>query len=108
MAVIDEVLARQYWPGENPVGGHIRRGNSAPWATVVGIVGHVKHSDLAGEDVKGKYYFPAYQMALPFMSFVVRGPADPGRLSRGAPRRGSRGGPHAAHFASPPDDRYGK
>ena len=81
VAVIDEVLARQYWPGENPVGGHIRRGNSAPWATVVGIVGHVKHSDLAGEDVKGKYYFPAYQMALPFMSFVVRGPADPGRLS---------------------------
>jgi predicted permease len=81
VAVIDEVLARQYWPGENPVGQHIRRGSSTPWATIVGVVGHVKHSDLAGEDVKGKYYFPAFQMALPFMSFVMRAPSDPGRLS---------------------------
>ena len=81
VAVIDEILARQYWPGQNPVGQHIRRGNSAPWATVVGVVGHVKHSDLAGEDVKGKYYFPVFQMPLPFMSFVMRTPSDPGRLS---------------------------
>jgi putative ABC transport system permease protein len=81
VAVIDEILARQYWPGENPVGRHIRRGNSAAWATIVGVVGHVKQSDLAGEDVKGKYYFPVFQMAMPFMSFVVRAPSDPGRLS---------------------------
>ena len=81
VAVIDEILARQYWPGENPVGRHIRRGRSAPWATIVGVVGHVKHADLAGEDVKGKYYFPVFQMPLPFMSFVMRAPGDPGRLS---------------------------
>jgi predicted permease len=81
VAVIDEVLARQYWPGQNPVGQHIRRGSSAPWATIVGVVGHVKHSDLAGEDVKGKYYFPLFQMPLPFMSFVMRAPSDAGRLA---------------------------
>ena len=81
VAVVDEILARQYWPGENPVGKHIRRGNSAPWATIVGVAGHVKHSDLAGEDVKGKYYFPMFQMPLPFMSFLLRTPSDPGRLS---------------------------
>jgi len=81
VAVIDEVLARQYWPGQNPVGQHIRRGNSVPWATIVGVVGHVKHSDLAGEDVKGKYYFPLFQMPVPFMSFVMRGPGDSGRFS---------------------------
>jgi predicted permease len=81
VAVIDDVLARQYWPGQDPVGQHIRNGNSAPWATIVGVVGHVKHSDLSGEDVKGKYYFPVFQMPLPFMSFVMRSPADAGRLS---------------------------
>jgi predicted permease len=81
VALVDEILARQYWPGENPVGKHIRNGNSAPWATVVGIVGHVKHSDLAGEDVKGKYYYPVYQMAMPFMTFLMRAPSDPARLS---------------------------
>jgi predicted permease len=81
VAVIDDVLARQYWPGQSPVGQHLRRGNSAPWATVVGVVAHVKHSDLAGEDIKGKYYFPLFQMPLPFMSFVMRAPSDPGRLA---------------------------
>jgi predicted permease len=81
VAVIDEILARQYWPGQSPVGQHIRRGRSAPWATIVGVVGHVKQADLAGEDVKGKYYFPVFQMAVPFMGFVMRAPADPGRLS---------------------------
>jgi predicted permease len=81
VAVIDDVLARQYWPGQSPVGQHIRRGRRAPWATIVGVVGHVKHSDLAGEDVKGKYYFPLFQTPLPFMSFVMRTPTDPGRLA---------------------------
>jgi predicted permease len=81
VALVDEILARQYWPGESPVGQHIRRGSKAPWATVVGVVGHVKHSDLAGEDVKGKYYFPVPQMAAPFMTFLMRTPSDPGRLS---------------------------
>jgi predicted permease len=81
VAVIDDVLARQYWPGQNPIGQHIRRGNSTPWATIVGVVGHVKHSDLSGEDIKGKYYFPLFQMPVPFMSFVLRAPSDPGRLS---------------------------
>jgi hypothetical protein len=63
VVMIDETLARQYWPGENPPGKYLRRGSRLPWATIVGVVGHVKHSDLAGEDVKGKYYFPIFQQA---------------------------------------------
>jgi predicted permease len=82
VAVVDEILARQYWPGQNPIGQHIRNGNRQKWATIVGVVGHVKHSDLAGEDVKGKYYYPIFQSAMPFMSFVMRAPSDPGRLSQ--------------------------
>jgi predicted permease len=81
VALVDEILARQYWPGESPVGQHIRQGSSSPWVTVVGVVGHVKHSDLAGEDVKGKYYFPIDQVAMPFMTFLLRSPSDPARLS---------------------------
>ncbi|MGA2588796.1 MAG: ABC transporter permease [Bryobacteraceae bacterium] len=81
VAVIDEVLARQYWPNEDPVGKHIRWGG-APWA-IVGVVGHVKNADLGGEDVKGKYYFPLYQVPPPFTTFVVRTPSDPARLAAG-------------------------
>ena len=83
VALIDEILARQYWPNEDPVGKHIRNGRSTPWATIVGIVGYVKHADLGGEDVKGKYYFPLYQDAPPYARFVVRTPSDPARLAAG-------------------------
>jgi predicted permease len=83
VALLDEILARQYWPGEDPIGKHIRRGRSAPWATIVGVVGHVKNADLGGEDVKGKYYFPLYQVPPPMATFVVRTPSDPARLANG-------------------------
>lgn len=83
VAVIDETLARQYWPDENPVGKHIRRGSGAPWATIVGVVGHVKNADLAGDEVKGKYYFPLEQVTPPFTTFLARTPADPARLAAG-------------------------
>jgi predicted permease len=81
VAIIDDVLARQYWPNENPLGKHMRQGQQGPWRTVVGLVGHVKHFDLAADDVKGKYYFPAFQRPIPFATFLVRTPSDPARLS---------------------------
>ena len=83
VALVDDVLARQYWPGQNPVGQHIRRGSATPWATIVGLVGHVRHSSLGGEDVKGKYYYPLYQVPPPYVTFVVRTPSDPARLAGG-------------------------
>lgn len=47
-AVINEVSAQRFWRGENPIGRHVRfAGDSnAPWFTVVGIVGDVKHFGL--------------------------------------------------------------
>jgi predicted permease len=81
VAIVDEVLARQYWPGTSPIGQRMRRGSSTPWATIVGVVGYVKHADLAGEDVKGKYYFPMLQMPMPFTTFILRTSSDPARLT---------------------------
>jgi predicted permease len=90
VAIVDETLARQYWPNESPVGKHIRQGRRAPWATVVGVVSHVKHSDLSGDTVKGKYYFPMFQMPAPFTTFLVRSQSDPAALG-GAIREAVRG-----------------
>jgi predicted permease len=80
VALIDETLAREYWPNQDPVGQHMRNGGSdVPWATIVGVVGHTKNSDLAGDVVKGRYYYPLLQQsfAFPFTSFVVRSESDP-------------------------------
>ena len=79
--IIDETLARQYWPNENPIGRRLRMGSRDPWATIIGVVGHVNHSDLAGDVGKGRYYFSLLQQPLPFATFVVRAKSDPAQLS---------------------------
>jgi predicted permease len=80
VAIIDETLAKQYWPNEDPIGKHIRQGGP-PWATIVGVAAHTKQSNLAGDVVKGKYYYPLYQTPIPFATFLVRSEADPARLA---------------------------
>ena len=81
VVVIDDALARQYWPNEDPVGKRLRRGDRAPWANIVGVVGHVRHSELSG-DSKGVYYFPMYQRPVPTTALVVKTSGDPARLAR--------------------------
>jgi predicted permease len=63
VAVIDENLARQYWPNENPIGKRLRNGDKDEWSTIVGVVAHVKHTQLAADSGKGAYYFPLFQKA---------------------------------------------
>jgi predicted permease len=48
--IINRAMAEKYWPGENPLGKQVRassmesrRGSVAPWLTVIGIVGDVRH-----------------------------------------------------------------
>lgn len=77
VAVIDENLARQYWSGANPIGDHIRGGESDAWATIVGIVGHVHQSDLATDSGKGVYYYSLWQRTAPMASVVLRTAGNP-------------------------------
>ncbi len=56
--VIDQTLARRFWPSEDPIGAEI--GNEPDgWATVIGVVGDVRDTDLAVES-KGMIYVPGY------------------------------------------------
>ena len=47
---MDETLARRFWPDGNAIGQQLRLGNTGPWRTIVGVVGSVKHRDLAADD----------------------------------------------------------
>jgi predicted permease len=49
IALINETMARNYWPGENPLGKRFKRGSykdSSPWITIVGMVGDVHQAGL--------------------------------------------------------------
>jgi predicted permease len=90
VAIIDENLARQYWPNENPVGRHIRNGQKDPWKTIVGVVAPVRHSQVAGDEAsadmvagaaKGVYYYPLYQEESPMAFLIARTKGDPSRMA---------------------------
>jgi predicted permease len=74
--VIDENLARQYWPSEDPIGKRIRPMSGEGWHTIVGIVSHVVQSDLAGETGRGVYYASLYQRPFPMGSILVKTSGD--------------------------------
>jgi predicted permease len=92
VAVIDENLARQYWPNQDPIGQKIRSGTdkNGTWSTIVGVVGHIRFNQLAGEESssagaqspsKGAYYYPIYQQEASGGYLVVRGHGNPAALA---------------------------
>ena len=60
VAMIDEVLAHQYWPNQDPIGQHISFGDpdKGPWLTIVGIVAHSRSNSLEADTNEGFYYIP--------------------------------------------------
>jgi predicted permease len=73
VAIIDVDMARRYWPNENPMGRRLRHNSSDPWATIVGIVGHVKQTSLAADAGRGVYYFSLYQQPRAETYLIARG-----------------------------------
>jgi putative ABC transport system permease protein len=82
VTIIDELLARQYWPNENPLGKRVRFGppeDNEPWHTIVGVVGAVKFRSLNLTRTK-TVYLPHTQVAANSMALAVRA-ANPENLA---------------------------
>jgi putative ABC transport system permease protein len=66
VAIINETMARQYWPGENALGRRFKLGDpNEPgklWKEIVGIVADIRQMGL-DEPVKAEMYFPYQQVA---------------------------------------------
>jgi predicted permease len=83
VAVVDDSLARQYWPGKNPVGQYIGFDQEkGPWYQIVGIVKHAKSSSLESDGNEGFYFFPIAQMPQTSASLMVRSSESPESLRR--------------------------
>ena len=81
--VIDEKMARSYWPNSNPVGGRIKFGDldsKNEWMTIVGVVGSVKQYDLESES-RVTMYLPAAQALGTTMYLVARTSVAPASLA---------------------------
>ena len=72
VVIINETMARQYWPGENALGRrlNISDPNDGPWMEIVGIVADVRQMGL-DEPVKAEMYVP-YQQLTDFSFYAPR------------------------------------
>jgi putative ABC transport system permease protein len=84
VAVVNQTLARRFWPGENPVGRKVTFGGAfGPSGyfpevprEVVGVVADFKSTGL-GNETDPEIYFPHQQAVWRSMSTVVRTQGDP-------------------------------
>ncbi|MGC4051080.1 MAG: ABC transporter permease [Paludibaculum sp.] len=78
--LINEMLARTLWPGEDPLGRQIRTSGPNAWR-VVGVVGGVRYFGLETE-FASEMYLPIRQMAdFSSVDLVVRGARAPAELA---------------------------
>ncbi len=70
--VINQAMARRFWPKEDPIGRAILLGGSSgPRLTVVGVAGDVHNTGLA-DPVRPQFMRPYRQAGWPIMNLVVR------------------------------------
>lgn len=84
VAIVDEAMARRYWPHENPVGkrfkGQDERGAKDDWLTVIGVVGSARRQGVEQDPTPHVYQW--HKQAGPVNALVLRTAADPAGLAR--------------------------
>ena len=92
--IVDQRLARKFWPNTSPIGRRMWQpgspqellqgpGKDTHWYNVVGVVGSVKLRALVDPDERpGIYYFPATQSPRSYMTFALRTAGDATTLAK--------------------------
>jgi putative ABC transport system permease protein len=75
VAIINEAMARQHWPNQDPVGKRFRVLFS-PWVTVVGVVDNVRQQSLS-QSAMPEFYLAHSQEPWADLTIAVRSSRDP-------------------------------
>ena len=75
VGIINETMARRYWPDQDPVGKRFRLLFS-PWITVVGVVGDVRHTSLSAA-TRPEAFLSSQQEPRAYMTIMVKTSGDP-------------------------------
>ena len=85
VTIVDDKLAERFWPGQNAIGKRMRRGDSGPWRTVVGVVADTKEYEVDGEPPITAFY-PVQQIGVGSRYIVLKTTADPASLASAVTR----------------------
>ena len=80
VAIISIGLAKQLWPGSNPIGVRVKADRTRPWATIVGIVGDVR-SGSVDAPIPSVYTSQRQDRWPAAHSFAIRAEGDPAALA---------------------------
>jgi putative ABC transport system permease protein len=85
VVMINETLAKRFFPGQDPIGKRMKVGGperpTAPWMEIVGVVGDVRFSGLDADPMPA-YYEPYLQVPWAGTYLVVRSASNPRNLAR--------------------------
>ena len=79
VVIVNETMAKRYWPGGSPLGTRVALPGDA-WREVVGIVRDVRHWGL-DRPVNPELYFPMTQLPYAAMTFALVSDGDPAGLA---------------------------
>lgn len=80
VAIVNERLAKHYWPSQNPIGHRVSTDRGKTWITVVGMVSNVRQYDLDKES-DDAIYLPVFQQDVTSMHLLVRTRSNPMHLA---------------------------
>ena len=83
VAIVNQTLARRYFPTETAVGKRISADTGETWITIVGVVGDVRHYGLQREPTDEVYLPFARGAPIREGTFLVRTTADPAAMAAG-------------------------
>jgi len=79
VVIINETMAKRFWPGVSPIGRRMKYGrstNDGPWMTIVGVVADTRRTGYDAV-VRPETYLPHAQSGDAVMTVVVRTTGDP-------------------------------
>ena len=80
VAIVNDTMARRYWPNRSPIGARVMIGGAPGWIEIVGITGDVKHWGL-DQKVNPEIYVPLPQALSRTVTFVIAAGGDPASLA---------------------------
>jgi predicted permease len=88
VVIVNERFARQFWPGEDPLGKRVRLFDEKlpTWRTVVGVVSNIVQNDLNRQEFAPLVYVPYRQRPSPEMNLFIRTRVPPETLAQAVRR----------------------
>jgi hypothetical protein len=70
VVIVNETMARRYWPGKSAIGGRVQLVATQEWREVVGVIRDVRHWGLE-RVVNPEMYMPLPQMVYGFQTYAL-------------------------------------